>query len=256
MKNLLFALLSLFAVNISTAQFWSEDEPDDTDYSSGNYDILTVLYADEKYEKLLKVAEKFTMKDATKNDPEPYLFLAKGLFAMSKDENYTNQDKYKKAFNESLTWIGKYYKKDKELKIYETHREFFIEVKRAVYETIESDMNSGNYAKALGNISKIAKVSPNNFAQDYLTGACNFQKGDKTAAKDNWKKADGLLKKLTNEDMLNWEKPDKMMLALGILETAKCYVKSKKNQEAKELMQKCMEWFEDFEFYKEYYEEL
>lgn len=257
MKNVTFALIAFFTVNMSFAQFWEEDGSDDgIDYSAGNYDVLRILYADEKYEKVLKAAEKFTMKDATKNDAEPYLWLAKTLFAMSKDENYTNQDKYKKAYNDALTWLGKYYKKDKDLKLYEEHREFFIEVKRSVYETIETEMSSGNYAKALGSISKIPKVSPNNIAQDFLVGACNFQKGDKTAARDNWKKAEALLKNLKEEDFMNWEKPDKMLLALGLVETGKCHVKAKKPEIAKELLSKYKSWFEDFEFYNEFLEEL
>jgi hypothetical protein len=257
MKNVIFALFAFLAVNMSFAQSRADDKSDDgVDNGSGNYDVLRILYADEKYEKLLKVAEKYTMKDATKNDAEPYLWIAKALFAMSKDENYTNQDKYKKAYNDALTWLGKYYKKDKDLKLYEDHREFFIEVKRSVYETIETEMFSGNYAKAHGSISKIAKVSPNNFASDFLTGACNFQKGDKTVARESWKKAEALLKNLKVEDFMNWEKPDKMLLALGLVETGKCHVKAKKPEVARELLNKYKSWFEDFEFYQEFLQEL
>jgi hypothetical protein len=256
MKNLFFVLLTLFSVSKGYSQFWEEGDDEGIDFSAGNYDILRVFFADEKYEKLLKAAEKFTLKEETKNDAEPYLWLSRGLYAMSKDENYTNQEKYKKSYNDALTWLGKYYKKDKENKLYEEHREFFIEIKKSVYDAIETDMSSGNYAKALGNVSKIAKVSPNNIALDFLTGACNFQKGDKTTARDNWKKAEAALKNLKEEVFLNWEKPDKMFLALGLVETAKCHVKSKKPEVAKELLNKYMNWFEDFEFYGEYLAEI
>lgn len=257
MKNLLFALIALCSIQVSHAQLWEEDgDEEGVDMNAGNYDVLRVLYADEKYEKLLKIAEKFTFKESTKNDAEPYLWISMALYAMSKDENYTNQDKYKKSYAESLTWLGKYYKKDKEAKLLEEHREFLNKVKRDVYETIESDINTGNYAKAVGNISKIAKVSPGNFAQDYLVGACNFQKGDKTTARDNWKKADALFNSLKEEEFQTWFKPDKMLLALGLVETAKCHVKAKKPEIAKELLNKHKDWFEDFEFYTEFLEEL
>lgn len=276
MKNLLFAFLALFAVNISSAQLWDDDDSD-VDYNSNNYDVLNVLFVDEKYEKLLKVAEKYTMKDATKDDAEPYLWLAKGLYAMSKDENYTNQDKYKKAYNDALTWLGKYYKKEEKAKkdkskglspeeaeaiqnekseLYLRHLEFFNEIKKALYEQIDTEIGAGNYAKALGLISKIAKVSPENIAKDFLVGACNFQKGDKNTARDNWKIADAQLLKLTEAQFLSWEKPDKMFLALGLVETAKCHVKAKKPEIAKEMMNKYKDWFEDFDFYLEYLEEL
>jgi hypothetical protein len=241
MKNLLLTLGAILALNISFAQ---------------DYDDLRIMFVDEKYEKLLKTAEQYTMKDKTKDDAEPYLWLARGLFAMSKNEEYTNQDKYKKALNDSFTWLGKYYKKDKSLELYNDHRDFFVEIKTVLYEMIETDINAGNYAKALGNISKIPKVSPGNFGQDYLSGACNFLKGDKTGARDNWKKADDLLKNATDEMINGWEKPDKLILALGMVETAKCYVKSKKPDMAKDLMKKGLSWFDDIDFFMDYYKEI
>ncbi len=241
MRNLLLTLSAIFAMNLSFGQ---------------NYDELRILFVDENYEKLLKVAEQYTMRDNTKNDAEPYLWLARGLFAMSKNEDYTNQDKFKKAFNDCLTWMGKYYKKDKTLSLYNDHREFFVEVKTTLFEMIETDILSGNYAKALGNVSKIVKTSPGNFAQDFLAGACNFNKGDKTTARDNWKKADALLKDATDELIEGWERPDKLLLALGMVETAKCYVKSKKPDLAKDLMKKGLAWFDDVEFFMDYYNEL
>lgn len=241
MRNLLLTLSAIFAMNLSFGQ---------------NYDELRILFVDENYEKLLKVAEQYTMRDNTKNDAEPYLWLARGLFAMSKNEDYTNQDKFKKSFNDCLTWMGKYYKKDKTLSLYNDHREFFVEVKTALYEMIETDISSGNYAKALGNVSKIAKTSPSNFAQDFLAGACNFNKGDKTTARDNWKKAEAQIKDATDELIDGWERPDKLLLALGMVETAKCYVKSKKPDLAKDLMKKGLSWFDDIEFFMDYYNEL
>lgn len=278
MKNLLFAFLALFAINTGFSQFWEEDgDEEGVDYNAGNYDVLNVLFVDEKYEKLLKVAEKYTMKDATKEDAEPYLWLAKALYAMSKDENYTNDDKYKKAYNDALTWLGKYYKKEEKVKkdkmkglseedaeriknekseLYIVHTEFFIEIKRSLYEQIDTEIGSGNYAKAIGLISKLSKVSPDNIAKDFLVGACNFQKGDKTTARDNWKLADAELLKLKEEHFLNWEKPDKMFLALGLVETAKCHVKAKKPDVAKIMLTKYKDWFEDFDFYIEFLEEM
>jgi hypothetical protein len=241
MKHVLLTLGAALALNFSFAQ---------------DYDDLRIMFVDENYEKLLKTAEQYTMKDKSKDDAEPYLWLARGLYAMSKNENYTNQEKYKKALNDSFTWLGKYYKKDKSLSLYNDHRDFFVEIKTTLYEMIETDISAGNYAKALGNISKIPKVSPCNFGQDYLAGACNFMKGDKTGARDNWKKADGLLKDTTDEMINGWEKPDKMMLALGMVETAKCYVKSKKPELARDLLSKGVKWFDDFDFYMDYYNEV
>lgn len=243
MKALLFLFGTLFTLNLTFAQ---------------NYEELRVLWVDEEYEKLLKIAERYTFNDKTKNDAEPYLWLAKGLYSMSKDEAYANTEKFKKSFNDALTWLGKYYKKDKNLELYDNHLDFFLEIKQTIFELIETDIVSENYSKASSNVTKIIKVSPKNIGQYFLLGAISFNKNDITAAKDNWKKADEKLAALESdetEDISSWELPDRKILALGMMETAKCNAK-KKPELTLSIMEKGMQWFDDIEFFTDYYNEI
>ncbi|MFN5910701.1 MAG: hypothetical protein ACK45H_05135, partial [Bacteroidota bacterium] len=47
------------------------------------YDDLKILYADANYEKLVKVAENYSLKEELKKDALPFLWLAKGLYKIS-----------------------------------------------------------------------------------------------------------------------------------------------------------------------------
>ena len=86
MKNLLSTVVLFLAINASFGQ---------------GYDDLRILYADGNYEKLVKVADKYTNADNTKKDPIPYLWLSKGLYKLHVGGN---QDPvYKNAYKEMLT---------------------------------------------------------------------------------------------------------------------------------------------------------
>ena len=60
------------------------------------FDDLKILYADANYEKLVKVAENYTLKDELKKDPIPFVWLAKGLYKISLSGS--DDEKYKTAY--------------------------------------------------------------------------------------------------------------------------------------------------------------
>jgi hypothetical protein len=219
-----------------------------------DYDDLLVLFADGNYEKLVKVADSYTQKEKTKKDPEPYYWLAKGLFAMSKDAEYTSQEKYKNAYKDAIGAVSKFVKLDKDGSKYEEYRAFFSEFKMSMVEVIENEIASGNYSKAAGWIIKIPKIDPNDFAYLYVEGACKYRKGDKAGASTCWKAADEKLNALTSID--DWREEDIKMLALGLMETAECYLDSKRIESAKEVMNKGFKWLEDNEAFKSKYDEI
>ena len=60
------------------------------------YDDLLILKADQNWEKLIISSEKYTLKDATKNDPIPYYYMAYGLYKISFVGD--RPDEFKNAF--------------------------------------------------------------------------------------------------------------------------------------------------------------
>lgn len=219
-----------------------------------DYEELLVMYADGDYDKLVKTAESYTIKDKTKNDPVPYYWLAKGLYAMSKDAEYTSQDKYKNAYKDAITAIGKLQRKDKDGSVYNQYRDFFSEFKLSLYEVIENEISTDNYSKAYSWVIKVPKVDANDVGSKYLLGACKYRKGDKSGATTEWKEADKLLDGITSVE--DWVEADYKMLALALSETAECYVDSRRPEIAKELMNKGYKWLEDNEEFKARYDEI
>jgi len=218
------------------------------------YEDLLVMYADGNYDKLVKTAESYTLKDKTKDDAEPYYWLAKGLFAMSKDAEYTSQEKYKNAYKDAITAIGKLQRKDKDGSVFNEYRAFFAEFKLSLFEVIENEISTGNYSKAYGWVIKVPKVSAGDVGSKYLLGVCKYRKGDKTGAATEWKEADKMLSEITSVG--DWYEVDFKMLALGLAETAECYIDSRKTDNAKALMNKGYKWLEDDEYFKGKYDAI
>lgn len=238
-----FALLTTLLMSI----FIGQAQPPD-------YSDLLVMFADGSYDKLVKNAENYTMKESTKNDALPFYWLAKGLYAMSKDAEYTSQEKYKNAYKDAITAIGKFHRKDKDGSIFREYREFFSEFKKSMVEIIENELSTKNYAKAYSWIIKVPKVSPSDIGSIYLTGVCKFQQGDKSGASTSWKEADAALAKITSVE--DWNDEDLRLLAVGVIETAECYVNSRRVDQAKTLLNKVFKWLEDDEDFKSRYDAI
>ena len=245
MKKLIIMkkIFLLAALLISAAFTFSQD-----------YEDLLVMYADGDFDKLVKTAESYTIKDKSKNDPEPYYWLAKGLFAMSKDAEYTSQDKYKNAYKDAITAIGKLQRKDKDGSIFSLYWEFFSEFKLSLYEVIENEISTGNYSKAYGWVIKVPKVDANDVGSKYLLGVCKYHKGDKSGATAEWKIAEQMLSEISS--VADWNEPDFKMLSLGLIQTAECYIDSRKADAAKALMNKGYKWLEDDQSFKAKYDEI
>ncbi|CAG5083496.1 hypothetical protein [Parvicella tangerina] len=149
------------------------------------YEDLLVLLVDEKYEKCLDKAEKYTDKDETKNDPLPYLYAAQALFAMSQDHQYIED--YPKAYKECLTWIGKYRKKDKAY-TYRTDAEPFIEeLKGIILEEVDNyllEASEKSYKKALSLMKKVTKMDPDCGGSMLLRGELEVLNKNKSEGKD------------------------------------------------------------------------
>ena len=67
MKKILIA--SLFTMLYSLGSFAQSD-----------YNDLLLMYVDEKYERCLYKAEKYTLDEKTKKEPLPYLFMSMSYF--------------------------------------------------------------------------------------------------------------------------------------------------------------------------------
>jgi hypothetical protein len=239
MKKIIYTLMLLFVGLQASAQ-------------APGYDDLKILYADGNYEKLVRESEKYSLKEDLKKDPLPHLWMAKGLYKVSLSG--TDDEKYKNAYKEAVTALGKAMKLDKERTALADHQEFIDKFQLSMIELISNEITAADFNKASGWVFKYYKITHNPVGAKYMEGVTKFAKADKGGAATLWKEADALLAKTTSID--EWSEADRAMLQMGVLETAKCYVKAKQKEKAKTLISKISQWFEDDAEFKSKVEEL
>lgn len=221
-------------------------------FAQETYEDLLILKADKNWEKLIKQGIKYTEKDDTKNDAEPYYYVALAYYNISFISD--RGEEYENAFKDALSYIGKFMRKDKDGTVFEKHREFFSEVKQYLVEMIANEIEVGSYRGAFAWVIKMYKFDREEIGANYLEGAIRYHRGDKTTARNKWKEADELLANIESTD--SWLKEDFDMLRIGIVETAKIYVQMRQNAKAKELMDKIAPWYEDDQIFQDQYDEI
>lgn len=126
-------------------------------FAQRDYDDLLDLFVDEKYDRLLLKAEKYTLADKTKKDPLPYLYMSMSFFEMNKRPEIYGED-YPKAFTNSLKYCVKYRKKDKEDLYVAEYEEFFDELRLATVSEADVFMDQEKFTKCKSFYSYVTKI--------------------------------------------------------------------------------------------------
>lgn len=236
MKNLLTILAAFLIGSTVVAQ---------------EYQDLLILKADGNWEKLIKEAEKYTLKNSTSDDPIPYYYLAYGQYKISfvgdRDEAYDN------AYKDALSTVGKLNRKDDDGAVREKYAEFFNELKSSLMEIIENEFDAGEYRRAFGWVMRIYKFGRENISGKYIEAVCRYRNMDKATARSKWREAEELLKEA---DASEWSEVDKEMIMFGMYESAKVLVESRQEEQAKEIMNLGAQYFEEYEQWNEWYDEI
>lgn len=240
MKNILSTLLFSFVLGVGFGQ--------------KEQDELRILYADGNFEKLAKVADKYTNSDATKKEPWVYLWLSKGLYKIH--VGGSNNEVFKNAYKESINAMNKCIKFDKTGTVLSDpdNKEFLDVLQSSLVEQIENEISTGNFRKAFSWNNTYKKLSSNLAGQVYLEGACKFRTDDKSTAFTLWRTGDAMLKEISS--FSEWSEADITLFRIGVIQTAECYVNIKKVDDAKNLLNKVAQWFEDDEEFQEVYNKI
>lgn len=236
-------ILGIFALTMTLTVFGQKE-----------YDDLRILYADGKYEKLVKVADGYTNNDKTKKDALPYFWLARGLYKIH--QKGSADPVYKSAYKDAINAVSKGIKFDKSGSVLSQSEyvEFLDEIQGSIVEQITNEITANNYRKAFGWVNSYKKISANPIGQMFLDGVCKFRTDDKSSAFTLWKQVDTQLKSINSIDA--WSKGDIDMLRLGAVQTAECYVSSKKVEDAKAILNKVSKWFAEDETFQEAYKAI
>jgi len=131
----------------------------DASAQSPDYKDLLTLFVSEKYEKCLDKAKGYTMGDATKKDPLPYMYMSRCFFEMSKKDEF--KEKYPASFKDAMKYLSKYASKDKEKKYIAEYEDFFTAIRLAAISEAETMMDTQKFSKAKQLYDQLLDLDPN-----------------------------------------------------------------------------------------------
>lgn len=147
------------------------------------YDKLFDLYILEDYEKCIRKAERYTRREKTEDDPEPYLYLSKCYLAISKDRELS--EFYPRALKNALKYAYKLHREDEETDVMERNMDYILELERAAIEEAMYEYNLEDYRKGAYYLKKILKFDPNNEYVRLMCGVAQVQARNRRTGKDN-----------------------------------------------------------------------
>jgi len=179
------------------------------------YEDLQVLWIDQKYEKLVAKAEKYTTNDKTKNDPLPYLYMCKALYRISQDEKLREKEQFVKAEGDALNYAVKYKKKDKSGAYKQEAETFFAEMKKTIFEQTENYYEAKDYKKVLAQMKKVAVFDDQNGSVWIIKGIAEMEMKNKPEALKNFTTGTELIKKISNFN--DWYEVDQNFLRYTLM---------------------------------------
>lgn len=217
-----------------------------------DYDDLLILRADQNWEKLIISAEKYTLKESTKNHAVPYYYMAYGLYKISFVGD--RKEEFKNAFKNSLGVIGKMDRKDTDKAVFNKYQDFFEDAKGTLFEMIRNDIEADDYRRSFGWVMNMYKFGRDDIGAKFLDGSCRYRNGDKATARTKWKEGKELIAALGSIDELL--EIDREIIKFALYESAKCQVDARQPAEAKAIMNLGAQWFEEDEDWKDYYDKI
>jgi len=209
-------------------------------------EALLSLWIDQKYDKLIVKAMKYTEKDDTKNDPLPYLYCAKAFFRISLDESWVEKnEEFKNARREALSYAAKYKKKDKNGTYKQDADEFYAEMKPILYEEAMNDINKGDYKKQTTAMKKLTEFDPDFVGGTFAVGLILYGTQNKSEGKKNVEAALKKLKELTTFN--DYIDADKKFLCFVMYKLAEFLSANKEKPLAKKVIQDGKAYFENTE---------
>jgi len=220
-------------------------------FSQGTYEDLLIVKADATWEKLIKKADKYTVKSSTSKDAEPYYYMAYGLYKISFEAE--RSEEFKNAYKESFTAIGKMLRYDKSGEIQSKYAEFIDEMKFSLLEIIQNEVDNEEYRRAFGWSMRLYKFGRTYIPALYLEGALRSRNNDLTTARMKWNEGEKLLEEA---DINSWSKADQEIMMLALYQSARALVDVRQVDSAIEVMKIGAPYFEENKIWQERYNEI
>lgn len=154
-----------------------------------DYDNLLEMLVDEKYEKLLYRAEKYTLDDKTKKQPLPYLYMSMAYYEINKTPEEFDEDLSGKAFNNCLKYCVKHRKKDKENEYYTEYEDFFDDVRKGAIAEAELNIDMLKFTKSKSYFKYLVSIDKSDPGAWMMKGMSEFKLKSRKDSGLSWDKA-------------------------------------------------------------------
>lgn len=216
---------------------------------AGDYRDLLTLFVDEKFDKVVEKATRYTEGEKTKKDALPYLFISMSYFEMSKRDKW--KTKVPDAFKLSLKSIKSYAKYDPQREFASEYEDFFAELRTALIADGELMLDQQKFTKAKTDYQYLLNLEANDAgAQIYL--------GITLVAMKSKKEADmafAAAKKMLTEKTASTATPElKNFLKAALITYALQLSDAGSSSTAKEWMELGLDIFKDDKEYNVTYE--
>ncbi len=178
-------ILALFA-NLNEA------EAQDPKYNQMLEDLV-----DEKYQRVLFRAIKFTEKENTKKHPEPYGYMARAYLKIHQSDDPELKEDYPKALKESLKYCTKFIKKDKEMEYVPGQSEFIEDLRSETIAQADTEMDAEKFTRAKSLYSYLTKLDKTDPSAYVMLGLANYYAKSTRDAAEHWATAIELMGSMT-----------------------------------------------------------
>lgn len=217
-----------------------------------DYTDLLELLVDEKYEKLLLKAEKYTLADDSRKDALPYLYMSLGYYSIHlKDDDPDLQERYPKAFKESLKYAVKHRKKDKTNQYYEEYIEHFDALRTVAISDANQYNSEEKYTKSKGIYKNLTKMDLQDVGAWIFKGCTEYMGKSLREADLSWQEA----KKLAEEGAADHlTEVQKDLLKQSLIYCAEMLDGNGNTTDARDWLEFGLTWFEQDEEFMVTYE--
>jgi hypothetical protein len=217
------------------------------------YEDLLVLFVDEQYEKCLVKAENYTLKEATKKDALPFLYISMCLYEMSKLEKFS--DDYPKAAVEALKYAVKYRKKDKDNEFFASYEDYWADLNTMAMEMGEVYLDDERGAsKARMTFRYMTQYYPENPGAWLMLALSEYSKNMKREGDESIK---GFEEAYNGVPDLNRLPPDqKKLLRTGLIRMSEYLMEKGERSAAREMINRGKDVFMDSPDFKLQYDDL
>ena len=137
---------TLGAPQTSFGQIRGEEEEEPILIEEDDLNELLMWIVDEKYEKVLYKAIRYTEDDEQKKHPMPYLYMSMAYMGIHNSDDPDLRESIEvdklKALKNGLKYASKFVKKDKEMEFVPQEQEFIEEIRKETIIAAETEMDT------------------------------------------------------------------------------------------------------------------